>query len=81
MQTPNGQEAFHNHVRSWPQSESIPLGPGLPTSSGPFSCRAHLQCAAKGGMMIYFVSQHIGDAAMFIGFLVCMGIVAASGEA
>jgi hypothetical protein len=31
--------------------------------------------------MIEFISEHIGHAAMFIGFLVCVGIVAGSGEA
>jgi hypothetical protein len=40
-----------------------------------------LQCAAEGEAMIEFISLHIGDAAMFIGFLVCVGIAAASSEA
>lgn len=31
--------------------------------------------------MIEFISQHVGDAAMFIGFLICMGILAVASEA
>jgi archaellum component FlaF (FlaF/FlaG flagellin family) len=31
--------------------------------------------------MIEFISQHVGDAAMFIGFLICVGILAVSSEA
>jgi hypothetical protein len=37
--------------------------------------------ALEGEAMIEFISQHVGDAAMFIGFLVCAGILARSGEA
>jgi hypothetical protein len=38
-------------------------------------------CAAEGEAMIEFISQHVGDAAMFIGFLICVGILAVSSEA
>jgi hypothetical protein len=31
--------------------------------------------------MIEFISQHIGHAAMFIGFLICAGIAAVPGQA
>jgi hypothetical protein len=31
--------------------------------------------------MIEFISQHVGDAAMFIGFLICVGILALASEA
>jgi hypothetical protein len=31
--------------------------------------------------MIEFINQHVGDAAMFIGFLICVGILAVSSEA
>lgn len=31
--------------------------------------------------MIDFISQYVGDAAMYIGFLLCAGILAAWGEA
>lgn len=31
--------------------------------------------------MIEFINQHVGDGAMFIGFLICVGILAAASEA
>jgi hypothetical protein len=45
------------------------------------SLRVPVQCAAEGEAMIEFISQHVGDAAMFIGFLICVGILAVSSEA
>jgi hypothetical protein len=37
--------------------------------------------ALEGRATIDFISQHVGDTAMYIGFVLCVGILAAWGEA